>query len=764
MIKKKCQKSFGKDSRWDREAKDGQCAEAWSECNTGFYASCCSQVAGPKDMKAYCDEKASTSSDPAAAANASQDTACQVLDKMTDVKNAIKCIKDAVALLGMRVEQPTPFYFAPGPAPVPATAPAPALAPVVVKGAPPPGLLPTAAPVAVVPAPAPAPAPAPVVFPRLPNPIESRCAMLTALTRQTAQKLKDIKSWSIQDGLASNDDNTPDAKESSKAVKGAHMDPESSEAKDPDLAFSVKGVVSMGDKLDALLSRSDFCTMGAEEDDDDEDDDTAEEDLKKDPAEDWNGDEDEEDSEQVMQVNETAILELLSWDTEADIAVDKFEKNVHPHGYKWWRYRYEYTVVESIVLAFSVMLMYFTMWLLHGVSFFQVNKFYKTGVADKLYRYSWGYIVFHAASLMIMVTVAYFLYIPWGQTNIFNMFASAVKDYVAGSINVPFLGYSWLYMVLDVQFQLFICFALYSLFLLMVTASYQRALEDWKALGEGNKDRAVLPQNEHEYRLLERIMKKRIRNTPEFRQMFHDLKLGLPGVEGLEAYSQGLNDFKLHLYLTDGLGKSLEHLVEVSLTTNMFLAVSALLVACLASHYQVAFMFFLPGFVVLGIAIFIASYFVCRHFRMLSDKDDHHTPAEYVTVRSFCRAIQIMLYCLFFSFSRLLLSADIFEFYPKVYIASLLGLVICLLLLVVVAGQTLKETSCALILPPHISKEQFRRKLEQVLFWHTTEKCHECGVQQFPAHACISREWAGCKVCERVPLPESTRSPMSWRG
>jgi len=386
MIKKKCQKSFGKDSRWDREAKDGQCAQAWSDCNTGFYASCCSQVAGPKDMKAYCDEKASNSG-PATAANASQDTACQVLDKMTDVKNAIKGIKGAVALLGMKVEQPTPFYFGPGPgpAPVPATAPAPALVPVLVKGAPPPGLLPTAAPVAAVPAPAPAPAPAPVALPRLPNPIESRCAMLTALTRQAAQKIKDIKAWSVQDGLAANDDNTPEEKQPSKThpkdlVKGVHMDPESSEARDPDLAFSVKGVVSMGDKLDALLSRSDFCNMGAEEDDDDDDeDDTAEEDLKKDPAEDWNENEDAEDSEQVMQVNETAILELLSWDTEADIAVDKFEKNVHPHGYKWWRYRYEYTVVESLVLAFSVMLMYFTMWLLHGVSFFQVNKFYKQG-------------------------------------------------------------------------------------------------------------------------------------------------------------------------------------------------------------------------------------------------------------------------------------------------------------------------------------------------------------------------------------------------
>jgi len=320
-------------------------------------------------------------------------------------------------------------------------------------------------------------------------------------------------------------------------------------------------------------------------------------------------------------------------------------------------------------------------------------------------------------------------------------------------------------MVLDVQFQLFVCFALYSLFIVIVASNYKRALEDWKSLSEGGPESACKPANVHEYRCLDAIMQKRVKNTPEYRQLFHELKLRLPAVEGLDKALPGWNDFKLHLYLTDGLGKSMEYLVAVSLTTNLFLAGSALIVAVLAHHFQVAFMYFLPGFLVIGGILFVASYFVCRHFRALSDNDDHNTPAKYVSVHSYCRAIQIMLYTVFFSFSRLLLSNDIFEFYPMVYLAALVSLAIVMVVLVVFGGQAMKETTCALILPPHIEQEQFKKKLEQVLYWHTTEKCHECGVQQFPAHASLSKEWAGkTPFGERKAAEPDTARPYSWRG
>lgn len=747
IIKKKCFKAFGKNSKWDRDRQDGKCAEAWNDCNTGFYAVCCTQPLGPRNMDAYCAKQNMTSGD-ANSTNATKDKACQVQDRMKDVKNAMSGIKDTIKLLGADVIQATFAGPSPGPAPMPA--------PAVVM--PPPGLQPMGAV---------SPAPAPMVFgPAPPNVMETRCSMLTELTRQASERIKAIKTWAEDGGIEKHEQHHKHHKDKhhrDNAADDRQEQADSAEAADPDLFFTVKGVLQVGKKLDHMLKATNFCTRGPEEDDDDDDD--VEEDLAKDPTEDSEDDEEEEE-EPVTTVNETSLLELLNWEGDMNNAVDKFEKEVHPHGFKWWRYRYEYTIVESIVLAFSVMVMYLCMWILHGVSFFESHKFYKTGITQRLDRYAWGYFVFHAAALMIMVTVAYMLYIPWGKQNIFNIFAEAFHDFIDGQFNVPFLGYSWLYMVLDVQFQLFVCFAMYSLFLVMISHKYKKALEDFKALGDERDDLDIEPCNKQLYNHLESIMKRRVESSPEHINLFTSLKLSFKGVQTLhKPLEAGWNDFRLHLYLTDGLGKSLEYLVQVSLTTNVFLACSSLVVALLAHHYQVAFMYFLPGFVVLGFAMFIASYFVSRHFRALSEKDDHNTPAKYVTVHSYCRAIQVMLYCVFFSFSRLLLSNDIFEFYPMVYISALLGLAVCMALLMVFAGRLIKETVCALILPPHLEQDRFKTNLEQVVFWHTTQKCHECGAQQFPLHASLSHEWAGrMPVGERKGADGDTARPYSFRG
>jgi len=553
--------------------------------------------------------------------------------------------------------------------------------------------------------------------------------------------------------------------------------PDNAEAKDPDLVFSLKPVLKMGNKLDQILKAGKFCNkkvVPEEDDDDDDNDDPIEEDLAKDPTADWSSDKEEQEDEEedkevdVTKVNETAVLELLNWESEIHHSIKSFETEVHPHGYKWWRYRYEYTVVESIVLAFSVLVLYFTMWLLHGVSFFQVHKFYKIGLPQRLYRYAYVYFVFHAAALMLMVTIAYMLYVPWGKQNIFNMFAEAFHDWVDGRANVPFLGYSWLYMVLDVQFQLFATFALYSLFMVMVINNYVTALREWKSLSHeedmpvGNSINVAL------YRHLDGIVKRRIRDTPSLQQLFKEHKLRLPGVEGLHEPVPGTHEFKLHLFLTEGLGKSIEYLVEVSLTTNLFLALSALVVALLAHRYQVAFMYFLPGFVAVGFVLFVCGYAVSKYYRMLSDDPKHKTESKYVTVHTYCRAVQVLMYCLFFSFSRLLLSNDIFEYYAVIYISALVGLVVILLLLGLFAGEVIKETACALILPPHVHEREIKKYLEHIVGWHNSDKCHQCGAEQFPSHASLSKEWAGKKpMGDRThPLTESVTSsrPYSWRG
>jgi len=343
---------------------------------------------------------------------------------------------------------------------------------------------------------------------------------------------------------------------------------------------------------------------------------------------------------------------------------------------------------------------------------------------------------------MVMVTVAYMLYIPWGENNIFDIGARQVHGIVDGRANVPFLGYSWLYMVLDVQFQLFICFSFYALFLMFVIKNYVTALEDFKLLADGKAGECKSKRNVELYQHYDSILSKRVNSTSEYRQLFHKLKLRLRGVQGLDTAVPGWAEFRLHLYLTDGLGRSLEYLVQVSLTTNIFLAISALIVALLAHHYQVAFMYFLPGFFILAIILFAVGFVVSHHFRNLADKDDHNSESRLLTVHSYCRCIQVCLYCVFFSFARLLLSNDIFSFYPRVYFGACIGLVVILVALYFVGGDAIKETACALILPPHLPVEDFQRKLDHIVHWHHTDRCSECGSAQ-STMASASRQWAG---------------------
>lgn len=779
-IKKKCRENFGKDSRWDRNKGGGDCSEAWSECNSGMYAICCSQPVGAQTMDAYCESQNSTSANTSEAAD---DKACQFQGSMRDVQATMRSIKDTISTMGV----PSGQVVNAGPAPAPAeqgderegaetadaTEDADSAAVGLAKAS---NAAPMAAPMVVAPAPAPlqqtsqitgpgATAALAKSSPAVPTQVQlvDKCAMLKELVSQAAERIAVIKRWASKDGI----------KDGSESME-QEFDPDTEEAKDPELVFAVKGVVHAGDKLDVLLKNPDFCSGGAgaatAESKESNEDGTESESERNEDTGSGDEEEDENDTEEhakkdAVHVNETAILGLLNWETDMSGAVEKFEKDVHPHGFKWWRYRYEYTFVESLVLATCMMFLYFVMFLLHGVSFFEINRFYKTGQPHKLHRYAWAYLVFHAASLMFMVTLAYMLYIPWGKENIFNWFATYTHKLVDGYAKVPFLGYSWLYMILDVQFQLFFTFALYALFIVSVTKNFENALYDWKLMSLDDQDSSVSAINAEMYKHVREVFIKRLDADAEYRQILHECKLNFPGVTGLNSLYP--HTFSLHLYLTDGLGKSVEYLVQVSLTTNLFLALSALLVAVLAQHYQVAFMYFLPGFLVIGLVLFICGYFVSRHFRKMASRDDSYAARE-VTVYSYCRAIQVALYCIFFSFARLLLSNDIFEFYPRVYFASVLGLLVTLGLVIWVAGECIKETVCALTLPPHVPVNHFRFNVQQVDAWYQAQNCHECGVPQLPAEFSYSREWAGDAKHGHLPkeIERMTWSPRmyTWRG
>jgi hypothetical protein len=645
----------------------------------------------------------------------------------------------------------------PGPSPAGSGAPAPA-GPIWVP-CPSPARMPEG--LAPSPGPAPGPRKSNKYGPRKPTKLETQCQKLTDLVRKAAKQLDAVKRFAEHDGIVESNEaqgahrtHTASLMATAVQVVFASSNPGTSEAKDPDLTFAMRRVLNAGSQLD-MLRDSNFCSHAGQTsslDDPDEDDDTEDYD---DNATLTAEEEEEEEEEEInatlaatgeydgkTNVNGSAITTLMSWETGMNKAVSGFEGEVHPHGRKWWRYRYEYTLVESLVLAFSVMLLYLFMYLLHGASFFGKFKFYNAGLTSRLFRYAWGYFVFHAAALMVMVTLGWMLYMPWGEGNIFDVCAKAFHEMVNGRFNVPFLGYSWLLMILDVQFQLFVTFALYAVFIIFVTCNIARALDDWRDIAENALPSSNrLKVNDMLYNDFQDILTSRIAKSDNFKRVFSNVKLRYHAL-GMEFdHQQGFHDFKLHLYLTDAFGKSLEYLVEVSLKANVFLACCALCFALLAHHYQVAFMYFLPIFIVLGIVIFSCSYIVSRTLR----DNNHKHNLDSITVHAYCRSVQLVMYAIFFSFARLVLSSDIFIDYPRVYLSALVGLVVTLFLCWFMAGEVIKETVISLVLPHHTQEARFQMNLQHVAYWHTTENCHECGVRQAPVHASLSREWTGSK-------------------
>jgi hypothetical protein len=582
--------------------------------------------------------------------------------------------------------------------------------------------------------------------------MEVQCQKLTGLVRGAAGQFDEVRRWAEHDGIVAPEHQSPSPGASflqtMASIVKARTGSGTSEATDPDLTFAMREFLQIGQQVNGLRSGQ-FCArsrpLPEEDDDDDYDDDVV---LPIAPAPGpvaapaFKEDEGEEEDDDDTEVNGTALGELVDVEDGMQKKVTKFEGNVHPHGKKWWRYRYEYTLVESLVLAWTFIVIYLVMYLLHGVSFFGKFKFYNIGLTSRLYRYAWAYMVFHAAAVMILATVAYILYMPWGKDNIFDIGAKAFHKFVEGRANIPFLGYSWFIMAMDVLFQLFGTFAIYSLFLVFVVRNFQKALEDWKRLSNDVGMENCAAVNVSIYSNMLEILQRRVEASNSLQFLFTQAKLRISGLPGPELHDRDWHDFKLHLYLTDALGQALEYLVEVSLKSHIVLALSALLVALLAHIYHVAFMYFLPIFIVAGFLLFGVAFAIGFQLRRRASDHSHDQPLHFLTLHAYCRSIQIVLYCVFFSFARLLLSFDIFSDYPKVYLASAIGLLLTLLLCCWAAGEIMKETICAIVLPPQITEDRFKKNLAHVRYWYIMNNCHECGVRQFPERASLNQDWA----------------------
>jgi len=758
-IKAKCHASYGPQSKWDRSRLDGWCREAWGACNTPAYTSCCTQPEGPKTLRAYCTENQSLERN---------DTACEVEPVVNALAVLVRDIKSGI----IATEEPSQqMMYIPGPAPAPApleTGPSPA--PAKQPPAPAPAnASSTVSPEAKKPAAAAASRGVPPgleVQPgaqAYPEPeVEGKCDRIKALVTQAKKRiaslfdmLKEGSSLETNDkgaGMLLQEVPIPAPKFGTNPlemdVSFDHLLPQGLERSDPDLAWQLKDLFKSGSKL-LYLDDNDYCSEVDLGDDEDDDEETT---SAQDPYE-------EEDLD--LWVNETKLMELFDWVVEMGRAIHDLQTKVHPHGTKWWRYRYEYTFFESFCLAGNLAGLNLVTLVLHNVSNFVKHRYFKTGLPWRFYRYSIDYLVFHGCAISICVFVAWMLQ---AFTPVYGMIQQAVMDVNKSQFHVPLVGVSYFNLNIGVLFQLFLTYAIYVMFLGIIQRNYIKALRDWKLMSQTQLG-DPLPEgvnkfNAELYESYSHSLRRRVADKDSYQQLLQQNGLRIPGTSG----PGDQHEFKLHVYLTDALGESMEYLVKVSRATDFCLCLLALGAGYCALYFKLAFMYLLAPFCVLAMVLVAIGWLLTRYARYAEAHDKDVRKVPWLTVHGFTRGLQVVLYWIFYSFSRLLLSDDIWRHYSQCGIAAVCALTVFMVFLYAVAADVMKQTVCVLMLPPQVSNENFQKGLEQNVEWSTIPKCCEFGTDYLPEQMVPSLDWAK-KSMSQDALQENVAwsAPRSYR-
>jgi len=161
-------------------------------------------------------------------------------------------------------------------------------------------------------------------------------------------------------------------------------------------------------------------------------------------------------------------------------------RNVHPRGRKWWRYRWGYTFVESVLLVLCLIPMYpIRRCLVFGATKVSGPGYRRVGKSEDLYWYPF----FNFALGAITLQLTYFLFQFLGEfTTTYDLLYEWVRHLLALRYSelmvqtvgiVPFSGDDYRRQLLIILYHLFGAHMLYSLFVLVVVWSFVTTLKAW---------------------------------------------------------------------------------------------------------------------------------------------------------------------------------------------------------------------------------------------------------------------------------------------
>lgn len=365
----------------------------------------------------------------------------------------------------------------------------------------------------------------------------------------------------------------------------------------------------------------------------------------------------------------------------------------------------------------------------------RVTNLHDLNAPDSLLQYAYFFLLFHAGVIAFIALAAWGIY---NTSDFFDWFAQTMRVFVkegtpadageflqtgasgkSAPIDVPFMGESYYSQLMDILFHLLVAFSLFSLAMLIVIRRWIYLQVCWKSLDtsaatpRGSSPaaaRAGAEQYRELFDLIQGSFFRVVSSRQEYRKVFDEL-----GLEPTASSSFSASHFAITDYMSVSLGRALSELVNLELVTALLLSLFFAIIGLIAFQFKLQFRYFLEpiaGVTVLGSCSVIVLYKWVKG--RLTSTDMSIKPLEVVSVKTWAKTVQIMFYMLLFSFSRLVISRDMWTNYTLQALWALVLLVLFFLLLRFVLADLMEVTAYALTLPPNIHAWRFRSLVAEV--------------------------------------------------
>jgi hypothetical protein len=389
------------------------------------------------------------------------------------------------------------------------------------------------------------------------------------------------------------------------------------------------------------------------------------------------------------------------------LVVRDFETSIHPHGCKWWRYRYQYSAAEAIVLMCIYPCVWALTWLLMSCGGFTnaLQERDKTRNPNAMYSYIHLAFLFHATAVAIAAFVAWALY--W-STDLWDWFALSVR-WVLDADNpkshwwgIPYYGQTYYWMVTEILFHIFAGFALFTGLIIGILRRFTIARDMWKEM----ELQDIHGQSKRDHIHYSLVKAAWVRNCRVL-------------AIGDEAFREVLNidGFKFYRYLTIALNDSAAALSMPSIVTVVVMFLYFVAILWLSVWYKLPGLFFMVPLLIISFVFFLVSYAIDWYLqRVTLDRDPPATkaPMPWLTIWGFSTSVQVVLVVLCYTFSRLIFSRFIWMYYYWVAVQALVGFALLFIFVWIMVAFMTKNIITCLSLPPNVKPEDLKEDMRAV--------------------------------------------------